>query len=541
MATLAEPIVHGKPVESELKVNTLSLFDTTVIATSSVAPAYTLAATVGFLVAAVGLASPAAILVGFVPVLCIAIAYYYLNRQDPNCGASYSWVSRTLSPHIGWMGGWIQLAANVLFCAAAPLVAAAYTLQLLNSLFPSFVTADATSNTWLIAVIGIAWLLFVTFMVVRGIRITANFQWVLVFLEYFIVLAFAITAFVKIIGGHHAATPLSASWFSPGSIPGISGVASGSALAVFFFWGWDTAANVNEESKDANESPGLAGIYSMFILLFIFLVAAAAMQAFLGSAALTNSNNQSDVLYFFAQQISGTPIAYLMVLAVLSSTVATTQTTLLPSSRLTYSMARDGVFPKAFGTIHKSWRTPWVGTMISSILAIVVILLQAQFAGSVGSIFGKLILDIGVLVALYYGITGIACTWAFRKVLLTSVTRFIFAGVLPFLSGLFLFAIAYVVIAPTSLPYGGAADWGTSFPIIITVLIGVPLVIIAQLTTRSTFFREKTVSYILLNGRLVSALDGATMELAGSTVGGPPPAAPTAPADPTAQSRSSNE
>ena len=55
----------------------------------------------------------------------------------------------------------------------------------------------------------------------------------------------------------------------------------GSALAVFFFWGWDTAANVNEESKDANESPGLAGIYSMFILLFIFLVAASAIQALL--------------------------------------------------------------------------------------------------------------------------------------------------------------------------------------------------------------------------------------------------------------------
>jgi amino acid transporter len=533
MATLAEPIVHGKPVESELKVNTLSLFDTTVIATSSVAPAYTLAATVGFLVAVVGLASPAAILVGFVPVLCIAIAYYYLNRQDPNCGASYSWVSRTLSPHIGWIGGWIQLVANVLFCAAAPLVAATYTLQLLNSLFPSFVTADATTNSWLIAVIGIAWLLFVTFMVVRGIRITANFQWILVFIEYFIVLGFAVTAFVKIIGGHHAAAPVSGWWFSPGSISGISAVASGSALAVFFFWGWDTAANVNEESKDANESPGLAGIYSMFILLFIFLVAASAMQAFLGSGALTNSNNQSDVLYFFATQISGTPIAYLMVLAVLSSTVATTQTTLLPSSRLTYSMARDGVFPRAFGTIHKSWRTPWVGTIISSILAIAVILLQTQFADSVGSVFGNLILEIGVLVALYYGITGIACAWAFRKVLLTSVTRFIFAGVLPFLAGLFLFAIAYVVIAPTSLPYGGAADWATSLPIIIAILIGIPLVIVAQLTTKSTFFKEKTVSYVLVNGQLASAQAGAApVAVAGAAPGGPP----STPAGPTAQS-----
>src|SRR6202035_4082550 len=179
------------------------------------------------------------------------------------------------------------------------------------------VTADAASNNWLIAVIGIAWLLFVTFMVVRGIRITANFQWILVFIEYLIVLAFALWAIGKIIAGHQAVQPLAGWWFSPGSLGGIGGVATGAALAVFFFWGWDTAANVNEESQNANESPGLAGIYSMFILLFIFLVAAIAMQSFLGSAALTDPNNQSDVLYFFATQVAGTPLAYLMVLAVL--------------------------------------------------------------------------------------------------------------------------------------------------------------------------------------------------------------------------------
>jgi amino acid transporter len=541
MATLAEPIVHGQPVESELKVNTLTLFDTTVIATSSVAPAYTLAATAAFLVVAVGLASPAAILVGFLPVLCVAVAYYYLNRQDPNCGASYSWVSRTLNPYVGWVSGWIQLAANVLFCAAAPLVAGAYTLQLLNSLFPGWVTANiANDNRW-IAIVAVLWLAFVTFMVARGIRVTANFQWILVFIEYLIVLAFAIFAFAKIIGGHAAANPVSANWFNPLQLHPLSVLVTGMALAVFFFWGWDTAANVNEESKDANESPGLAGIFSMFILLFIFLVAAAAIQAFLSLSSLTDPNNQNDILYFFAQQISGTPVAYFMILAVLSSTVATTQTTLLPSSRLTYSMARDGVFPKAFGRVHRSWKTPWVGTLISSVLAVVVIVLSVTLADSVGSIFAKLILDIGVLVALYYGITGISCAWAFRKVLLTSVTRFIFAGVLPLLGGLVLLVVAYAVIAPTSLPYGQAADWGTSLPIIVTVLLGVPLVILAASTSRSSFFHEKTVAYVLQNGRLVSALaGGGAMELAGTTVGGPP-TTPAAPVDPSSRGQSGDE
>ena len=206
-------------------------------------------------------------------------------------------------------------------------------------------------------------------------------------------------------------------------------------------------------------------------------------------------------------------------------------------------MSRDGVFPKAFGTIHKSWKTPWVGTIISSALAIIVIALQTTI-DSVGSVFANLILDIGVLVALYYGITGIACAWAFRKVLLTSATRFIFAGVLPLLGGLYLLAIGYALIVPSSLPLGQSPDWGTSLPIMITVLLGIPLVILAAMTARSDFFHEKTVSYVLVNGKLAASQSGATMELAGAAAAAAlstPGATADPAADAAAQSRSSNE
>src|SRR5438105_10504373 len=155
MATIAVAAPR-ESAASHLKANTLNLFDATVIATSSVAPAYTLAATVGILVVAVGLASPAAILVGFLPVLFIAMAYYYLNRRDPNCGASYSWVSRTLSPYLGWLSGWVQFAANILFCASAPIVAGVYTMRLLNSIFPGQISEDAAGNKYIIAAVGIA-------------------------------------------------------------------------------------------------------------------------------------------------------------------------------------------------------------------------------------------------------------------------------------------------------------------------------------------------------------------------------------------------
>ncbi|MDQ6856850.1 MAG: APC family permease [Candidatus Dormibacteraeota bacterium] len=500
MTTVSEPVVQGRAVPSQLKTNTLSLFDSTVIATSSVAPAYTLAATAAVLVAAVGLASPAAILVGFLPVLFIAIAYYYLNRMDPNCGASYSWVSRTLSPYVGWFTGWIQLAANVLFCAAAPILGGAYTLQLLNSIFPGQISSDVASNKYWIAAVGVLWLALVTFMVVRGIRITANFQWVLVFIEYLIVLGFAVAAIVKIATGNtQAATGFSGSWFNPGSLGDIGGVATGAALAVFFFWGWDTAANVNEETKNAERSPGQAGILSMFILLFIFLLAAVAIQMFLSQDALNSPDNQSDILYFFAQQVSGTPLAYLMVLAVLSSTVATTQTTLLPSSRLSFSMARDGVFPKIFGRIHPQWRTPWAGTIISSLLAVVVIVLTVV-SDSVNTLFGNLILDIGVLVAIFYGVTGFASTWAFRKVLTSNPRLLIFAGILPLVGGIFLFAIAGYVVYQSWV-----TDITTALPVLVIMAAGIPLLLLAVVTNRNGFFRQRTVSYINVDGRLTGA------------------------------------
>src|SRR5439155_2011171 len=194
-----------------LKGNTLSLFDTTAVAVASVAPAYSLAATIAFLVIAVGLASPAAILVSFFPVLFVAFAYYYMNRQEPNYGASYTWLSRTVSPFLGWFTGWVQTMASLLFCISAPALAATNTLALLASF--GWVGDDAVNNGWLVAVIGLAWLAFVTWIVIRGIRLTANFQWVMVAIEYLIVLGFSVLAFVKIASLHPTGSQAVQAWW----------------------------------------------------------------------------------------------------------------------------------------------------------------------------------------------------------------------------------------------------------------------------------------------------------------------------------------
>src|SRR5580658_9709862 len=107
-ASLAEP-AGGIHVEDKgLKKNAISFLSNIVIGVASTAPAYSMAATLGFIAGVVGLGfqSPAVILICFFPMAAIAAAYYYMNRADPDCGTTFTWMTRAMGPWLGWQGGW---------------------------------------------------------------------------------------------------------------------------------------------------------------------------------------------------------------------------------------------------------------------------------------------------------------------------------------------------------------------------------------------------------------------------------------------------
>ena len=87
-----------------LRAGAIGFASNVAIGVASTAPAYSLAATLGLLVAVggVGTHPPAVLLVSFVPMFCISVAYRALNRVDPDCGTSFAWVTRALGP--GWAG-----------------------------------------------------------------------------------------------------------------------------------------------------------------------------------------------------------------------------------------------------------------------------------------------------------------------------------------------------------------------------------------------------------------------------------------------------
>src|ERR1700746_76744 len=89
-----------------LKGGARGLAGSVVIGIASTAPAYSLAASLGLVVAAgVGLKAPAIMLLAFIPMYFIAVAYKELNEAEPDCGTTFTWAARAFGPVVGWMGG----------------------------------------------------------------------------------------------------------------------------------------------------------------------------------------------------------------------------------------------------------------------------------------------------------------------------------------------------------------------------------------------------------------------------------------------------
>ena len=229
------------------------------IGVASTAPGYSLAASLGLVVAVVGvgLQAPAVMLVAFVPMLLIASAYYYMNRADPDCGTTFSWVTRAMGPSLGWMGGWAIIVADVIVMANLAQIAGLYSFLLVG-------WQSAADSTVAVTAVGVVWIAVMTAICVIGIELSARTQVGLLGAE--------IVTLVAVLGrragqGRDAATPgrtpstRASSWLNPfADRLRLGALISGVLIAVFIYWGWDSTVTVNEESRTRTEGPGKAAL-----------------------------------------------------------------------------------------------------------------------------------------------------------------------------------------------------------------------------------------------------------------------------------------
>jgi len=424
-----------------LKSGALGLISSTVIATASVAPAYSLAATLGFVVLAVGLKSPIIAILAFVPMILTSIGYSELNKADPDCGTTFTWATRAFSPGWGWAGGWAIVAADILVMASLAQVAGQYIFLLFNA---QGIGTNPASG-WVLLT-GVLWIAVMTYICYRGIEVSANFQKALLSIEIVMLLVLSVVGLIRVGSGHHPGVSLAPtfSWLNPFGLP-FGAFASGLILMVFIYWGWDTALSVNEETKDPAKTPGRAAMLSTVILVVTYTLVIFSAQSFAGigtkGIGLANPNNSSDVLSVLGHSVFGAGAVgsvfyHLLLLMVLSSAAASTQTTILPTARTTLSMATYKALPASFAKMHRKHLTPTVSTLVMGRISIVLYAAMNYMSG--GNVISDAVTSCGIFIATYYGLTGFACAWYYRRNLRTSARNLWMQGILPALGGVIL-------------------------------------------------------------------------------------------------------
>lgn len=401
---------------------------------ASTAPAYSLAAGLGLVVAVpgVGVHAPAVLLLAWLANALIAQAYRRLNAEEPDCGTSFAWTARALGPVPGWLAGWAIVVADVVVMANLAEVCGRYGLALVGVDDPSAFAVTA---------LGVAFIVAMTGVCLVGIALNARTQRVLLGVELATLAVFAGVALARAGGQRPPGAPApSLEWLNPLGIGGgATGLTEGLLVAIFLYWGWDTAVAVNEETRDPRRAPGRSALAATGVLLVVYVGVAVAALAFAGPGRLA-ADASGDVFGALADDVlGGGALGKLVVIAVLSSAAASTQTTILPTARTALSMARAGAGPAALGRVHPRWRTPHVATALMGAVSI------AWYVGLTlvsADVLADSVTALGLTIAFYYALTGLTCAVRFAggtrrrpralvgDVLLPGLGGLIFAGML---------------------------------------------------------------------------------------------------------------
>ncbi|MEU4878250.1 APC family permease [Streptomyces sp. NPDC021608] len=463
----------------------LGVVDGVAIAASSTAATTSIAIGMGTIATIVGLQAPALLLLAFLPVLGIATAYARLNRSEPNCGNGYTWVGKTLGPWPGFLTGWVTVVGSVIFCAYTSAVMGSVVLILANrgGLHSVAGIALDPSSTGITTAVGLVLLLGLTALAVTGTRATTRFQSVLLVFEYAVLLGFCGWALIT---GEQS---FSFSWFNPFEIADGTAFAQGLVLAVFFFWGWDAAFSVNEETRRPGDA-ARGGLIALFAMLGLFLFGSVAFQREMSLPELIKNGPQA--LPYLGEKLAAEPWATLPVIALMFSAAASVQSTLIPTARGLLAMGRDRTMGPLWTRVHRRYGTAAVGTVVVLSVAVTIALLAVAIP-RLSDMLLAAVNSIGLLVALYYGLTAIACAvrfWpdrreGFRTALLAvgvpAVSGSVLLGLGAYLGYSYLTKSDHFALSPDN-------GWFMfSLPAVI-VLAGLGMAAVAKYVRRSPYF-----------------------------------------------------
>ena len=453
----------GASTDKGLARNALGLIPSVAVGVSSATPVVGVALVLGLMVTDLGVQVPAIVLLGFLPILLIAGAYRQLNAADPDCGTTFSWATRAFGPSAGWFGGFLIVSSLAVIVTNYAQLLGTYGFVLVG-------WDTAAGSVAAVTAAGVAWFSLITFIAYRGIDVAKRVQLPLLAGGLLVLLAFAVIALVKGVTGDSAGgvTP-ALSWFDPTQLSA-GALAAGFAAAALLYWGWEATVMVNEETEDRTRTPGRAAMLSTVVLLGIYVVSAVGVLAFAGPERIAEA--PEDILGLLGTEVLGSTFDVLLIAAVLTGAIAGGIFLPIGGARTLLSMADRGALPRALGEVHPKYRTPAKATLAFSAIGLVYFVGMTIISDTV---LVDSLTALGLIVAAYYALTGLACVAYFRTRLSRSPRELVTLGLAPLAGAaalIFVLIKSAIDLADPAASAGGTEWFGLGAPLVIALAIG---------------------------------------------------------------------
>jgi amino acid transporter len=414
--------------ERSLAAASLGVWESIIMGIAGSAPAFTVEAAAATIIAAVGILSPASVLYCGIIMFGITFAFINLNKMNSHAGASYAWVGQVFGPAWGFFAGWTLLVATCLFMVSGAVpVANAFLL-----LFAPGHINDVHLITTIAAII----LTLVSFVTLKGIKLSSYVQVTMTLVEIVILGVIGISSFM--VFPHIAAHPFSWSWFSLAGFTPQTFV-DGALIGMFFYWGWDVVMNLSEETRDPAKTAGRGAFFAMIYLTLFFLAFIVIILLGLSDAEIQHYN--TNVIYAVGEKLYGNAFGLAAIIAVLLSTIGTLETSILQFTRTLFAKGRDGALHPRFANLHEEWRTPYMAVFFIWGFGMILLILSS-YIPTINDILKIFISAIGFQISFYLGLAGFACAWHYRDTLSRGAWHAITHVYWPALSALFLFFVA---------------------------------------------------------------------------------------------------
>jgi amino acid transporter len=349
---MVQPSAAPQTLKTDLEENAIGLLGATMQAITHIAPAIAGFFFTAFIVSLAGITAPLAYFIGFLIVLMLGSSLAQLAKHMPSAGGYYTYVSRAVHPRVGFLVSWMYILYS-------PLVGGP-----LAGFFGFIVAGELKANwnidvPWLWAASVLIFAPLTAYLQWAGIKLSTRFMVITGGLEMLIVMALAISGFLF----PPAGTGISLEVFNPANIPTAEGgfFAGTFFLAVVFtvqgLTGWEASAPLAEETQDPRRNVPLSVMLSIVIIgTFLVIVFWGVITGF-GNDADAVVNSPVLPALGLAHRVWG-GLWIIILFAFLNSVAAVCIACANVGTRMWYSMARSGSFPKALAEVHPTHKTP---------------------------------------------------------------------------------------------------------------------------------------------------------------------------------------